>query len=152
MKTQNDRHIRNAFFRIAEKVSAVERPQKCVLENESYINTEVQMVQIIHGQETSYVTSIADRMGITKGAVSQFAAKLESKGILKKEPDPTNQSRIILRLTPKGEQLYQVHAAFHNELDNLVKKTLENATEENKKFLQKFLDSVEHEILKIHIE
>lgn len=150
--TQNDRHIRNAFFRIAERVSAVERPQKYVLDNESYINTEVTMVKLLHEQDGSYVTSIAKQMGITKGAVSQFAAKLEDKGIIKKEPDPSNQSRIIMCLTEKGERLYQVHSAFHRELDDLVKRTLDNATEENKQFLQQFLDAVEHEILKIHIE
>ena len=47
----------------------------------------------------------------------------------------------------KGQRLHQVHRQFHQQLDELVQQTLAGASEENRRFLQQFLDAVEHKIL-----
>lgn len=148
----NNRKISNTFFRLAEKFSDIDRNSECELDDESYVNAEMKIVKIIKEHEGIHVTGIAEILGVTKGAVSQVANKLEKRGVIIKKKDESNQSRIILSLTSKGERLYEIHEAFHAELNDLIKEALETATEENKIFLKNFLDTLETKILKIHIK
>ncbi len=152
MENISDKKITDTFFRVASKFSDIDENSKCELDDESYVNAEMHVVKLIKEHEGIHTTAVADMLGVTKGAVSQVTNRLEKRGILIKEQDPSNMSRLILRLTPKGDRLYEVHEAFHSELDALVKETLENATEENKIFLKNFLDALETKILSIHIK
>ena len=60
--------------------------------------------------------------------------KLEGKGMIVKDTDPGNLSRLMLKLTPKGEIAYLYYEKLHQEFDRLFHVALENATEENKAF------------------
>jgi len=151
-KNINDIKISKTFFRVASKFSEIDQKSECELNDESYVNTEMRIVSVIKEHEGIHVSGIADILGITKGAVSQELLKLEKRGLVIKERDETNQSRLLLKLTDKGEKLYDVHRAFHHELDELIADTLKGATEDNKLFLKNFLDSVEHKILNIYIK
>ncbi|MCJ7856817.1 MarR family transcriptional regulator [Lachnospiraceae bacterium NSJ-143] len=148
---KNDIKISDTFFRVASKLSEFDENLKCTVEDENFVNTEMNIVKLIKEHEGIHVTGIAELLGVTKGAVSQVTNKLEKKGVIVKEKDENNLSRLILRLTPKGEQLYDVHEAFHAELNDLISDTLKNCSDENKVFLKSFLDAVETKILKIHI-
>lgn len=46
-------------------------------------------------------------------------------------------SRIILKLTEKCEKVYDIHAPFHHELDNLINKTLSEVSDESREFPSK---------------
>lgn len=151
-ENKNDIRISDAFFRVVSKISDIDRKSELEVDDESFVNTEMNIVKLIKEHDGIHVTGLAEILKVTKGAVSQITVKLQKKGILVKEKDESNQSRLILRLTPKGEKLYEVHEAFHTELDNLISETLENATEENKVFLKSFLDALETRILKIYIK
>ena len=151
-KSNDDSKISGAFFRVASKISDIDKKSECELNNESYVNAEMRVVKLIKEHEGVHVTRLAEMLGVTKGAVSQTALKLEKRGILTKEKDPDNQSRLMLTLTPKGEKLYYVHEAFHKELDDLISETLSGATEENRIFLKSFLDTLETKILDIYIK
>ena len=149
---KEEKRISHQFFRIASQFSEMERKTQLSLEDETFVYAEMRLVKIIKEQPNIHVKAIAEKLGITKGAVSQMAKKLERKGVLWKEKDEENQSRVFLRLTEKGERLYQVHGAYHRELDDFVKETLAQASEENKQFLLAFLDRLEKHILQIHIQ
>ncbi len=152
MENNKDSKISDTFFRVATKFSDIDKNSELELDDENYVNTEMHIVKIIKEHEGIHTTAIAEMLGVTKGAVSQVTNRLEKKKIIIKERDEQNQSRLILKLTEKGERLYDVHESFHKELNDLIKETLEHATEENKIFLNNFLDSVENKILKIHIK
>jgi len=152
MDNKYDSKISDMFLRVAARFSDIDKNAECEIEDENYVNAEMHIVKIVKENEGIHVTGIAEILGVTKGAVSQVANRLEKRGIIWKEKDDSNQSRLVLTLTEKGENLYQVHEDFHNELNDMINDTLENATEENKIFLQNFLDAVEAKILKIHIK
>ncbi len=63
------------------------------------------------------LTELADTLTVTKGAASQLIARLEDKGLVRKEPDPANRSRLLLHTTPLGDQAQQAHLRFHAEHD-----------------------------------
>lgn len=92
------------------------------------------------------MTGLADKLGVTKGAVSQIIMKLERKGMIIKEKDVSNQSRLVLRLTPKGETAYVNHEKLHQEFDDFINEILKDASEEKIAFLKNFLNSLENKI------
>ena len=101
---KEEKRISHQFFRIASQFSEMERKTQLSLEDETFVYAEMTLVKIIKEQPNIHVTAIAEKLGITKGAVSQMAKKLERKGVLWKEKDEENQSRVFLRLTEKGER------------------------------------------------
>ena len=58
-------------------------------------------------------------------SATQMAKKLERKGVLWKEKDEENQSRVFLRLTEKGERAFHHHADFHTQMTDAVIRNLE---------------------------
>ncbi|NDV21416.1 winged helix-turn-helix transcriptional regulator [Desulfovibrio sp. JC022] len=63
------------------------------------------------------VTELARESGVTKGATSQLVSKLVKKGLLLKESDPENGSKVILRLTELGKEASDNHYKFHLDHD-----------------------------------
>ncbi len=61
----------------------------------------------------SNVKSLAERLGVTKSAASQMVAKLESKGLLRKDKAPNNDKETLLFLTDDGWKAFNKHKEFH---------------------------------------
>ena len=110
------------------------------------MNNEMTMLKAIGDNPDMHVIGLARILGITKGAVSQTLSKLEKKGLIDKLPDPSNASRLIIKLTASGEEIYEKHERFHEELDALVESILNEASEENRRFLNDFLTRVNDKI------
>ena len=51
------------------------------------------------------LTALADRASVTKQAIGQVVAELESKGFVKRVPDPDDGRAKLIRLTGKGRTL-----------------------------------------------
>jgi DNA-binding MarR family transcriptional regulator len=58
----------------------------------------------LHPSEGTNATRMAERLGITKGAVSQTLTRLERKKLLKKRRDPQAKNELTLLLTPLGSK------------------------------------------------
>ncbi len=80
---------------------------------------EIHTLVFLKDQGGSYVTEMAAQTGVTKGAVSQIVKKLEAKGLLTREPDKDNLSRMILKVTDKGAAACDRHDCMHRERDVL---------------------------------
>jgi DNA-binding MarR family transcriptional regulator len=110
---------------------------------------EIHTIAAVKENPGAHVTGIAEALGVTKGAVSQILLKLQKKGMIAKESDAGNRSRLIVRLTPTGETAYANHERLHREFDGMVSAVLREATEENKAFLKGFLESLEERLDKL---
>ena len=96
---------------------------------------EIQMIMTIHNAQGIHVNGLAEKLGITKGSVSEMLRKLERKGLVRKEKDPLKMTRLNIYLTDKGLLAHQNHICFHQKLDNLV---LEAAAEHSPEMLGSF--------------
>ena len=96
---------------------------------------EIQMIMTIHNVQGIHVNGLAQKLGITKGSVSEMLRKLERKGLVRKEKDPLKMTRLNIYLTDKGLLAHQNHICFHQKLDNLV---LEAAAEHSEEMLNSF--------------
>lgn len=61
------------------------------------------------------MSEIANRLGVTHGAVSQTALRLEKKGYIVRLRDPENFRYVVAKLTEKGEAFYREHISYDTE-------------------------------------
>lgn len=146
MKFKNRLKISYTFLRVVTNISKLNRKTRYYGTDQPLYEAEIHMIKSIKENEGIHVTGLADMLGVTKGAVSQIIMKLKHKGMIVKDTDPRNLSRLILRLTVKGETAYLHHEKLHQEFDRLFNAALETATEENRSFLKDFLNALDEQI------
>ena len=146
MKFKNRTKISYTFLRVVTKLSEIDRKTRCYGTEQPLYHAEIHMIKSIKENEGIHVTGLADMLGVTKGAVSQIIQKLERKGMIVKDTDPRNLSRLVLRLTAEGETAYAHHEELHQKFDGLFNAALKNASEENKAFLYSFFNSLDENI------
>lgn len=76
---------------------------------------EVHVVIAIGEHGIDNVGELAQRLDITKGAVSQFLKKLEDKGFVLRIQDGNDKRQFSVKLTEKGKDLCRIHTAFDKE-------------------------------------
>ncbi|EJO5347385.1 MarR family transcriptional regulator [Clostridium botulinum] len=147
MKFNNKTKISYTLLRIAKELIDIEKKTRNYGTDQQLFEAEIHMIKAIKENEGIHVTGLADILGVTKGAVSQIILRLEKKGMIIKEKDIKNQSRLVLKLTPKGEIAHINHEKFHLEFDQFVNEILGDVTEDNILFLKSFLTSIENKIV-----
>lgn len=86
------------------------------------------LVSIADNQPLNLVT-LSQLRGISRSAVTQMTAKLESKGFLLKIPNKDNRQEILLSLTPSGEEIYKLHQKQHDYLEEKILTVLQTYPE-----------------------
>lgn len=79
---------------------------------DDYTSLEVHTLKYIADHPGITVTELARDHGKTKGAISQILKKIESKGLVYRKTDPTNDNRQLLYITEKGKSLDEIHRKF----------------------------------------
>lgn len=145
MNINNERKnkISYSLLRIFVKYGELDKKARYYGTDTALFSSEINMVRVIKENHGISITGIAEKLGVTKGAVSQIINKLNSKGIIRKEPDLYNQSKLNIILTPKGEIAEANHERFHDKFDCLIESILEDASDENLEFLKAFLNTLE---------
>jgi len=74
--------------------------------------TEIHTIQAIGESAGITVTRLAEKRGVTKGAVSQTLSKLVGKGLVRKTHAPDNAKEVVLELTERGWIGFRNHGTF----------------------------------------
>ena len=126
--------------------------KKNILEFEGIIlyPSEIHLLLMVSRNQPSNATKMAERLGITKGAVSQTLTRLEKKGILIKNKDPYNKNELTVILTPLGitahDKYQELQTLLFKRLDRHFSAFSENEREIINQFLtglNKILGNVE---------
>jgi DNA-binding MarR family transcriptional regulator len=62
-------------------------------------------------------SELAERLGMTRGAISKLADRLEARALASRRTDKADRRRQVLRITAKGRALVPVLAALADEND-----------------------------------
>jgi DNA-binding MarR family transcriptional regulator len=73
----------------------------------------------------------------------QTLKKLEQNGLVAKNADPLNQSRLLVGLTAKGKVAYYSHEHWHETMDGGFRDYFMSLPEDKLRFLDEFLSKVE---------
>lgn len=131
-----------SILRLIEKV---ERIRKSSVYDAGYVTimaSEMDTIKAIGDNEPIYVTELAKKLGVTKGAVSQQLTKLEKKGLIIKKVDEENAAKRAISLTSLGRRMYERHDQFHKELNLFVESLFQSASEESRQFLEMFIEKI----------
>jgi DNA-binding MarR family transcriptional regulator len=142
MKTEKSKRISTLML---ESVFYFERIhneiRKFGTDTELY-GAEITMISAIEENEGIHVIGLADNLGITRSAASQTLTRLKRKGMIEKCTDPENQSRLIIKLSPKGKIVYRNHIECHKELEKLIALCLRGKSDAETDSIVDFLESV----------
>jgi DNA-binding MarR family transcriptional regulator len=131
------------FFRVVTKIASRDRiPMEYGTGARLYMG-EIHTVEAIGRNGGINVTSLADKMGITKGAVSQMTARLLKKGLIKKTKGNVPGNEVVLELSKKGWVAFRAHEKFHLGMYTDI---FSDLNEEQLGFLQKVLSKTDRHL------
>ncbi|MGN0076250.1 MAG: MarR family winged helix-turn-helix transcriptional regulator [Parafannyhessea sp.] len=78
-----------------------------------YSYSEVHTIRAIGDLPEPNVSAIAERMGMTRGAISKIAKRLQADGLVEPYRLEGNRQKVLYRLTESGRQLYDEHERRH---------------------------------------
>lgn len=142
---KNEIHrLHEKFANIIKLANELEKTPRTYGTDYPMTSAEIHLIEIIGDNENSYsVTDLSKIIGVTKGAVSQTLKKLESRGFVIKETDPSNLSRITVALTSRGKTAYYAHRDWHETMDGGFKDFFSNLSDEKLSFLYETLNKIE---------
>lgn len=82
---------------------------------------EIHTIQAIGKSIGVNVTQLAEKTGVTKGAVSQMVSKLVAKGMVRKAHAEDNAKEVLLCLTDLGWTAFRSHEEFDMEVLEAVR-------------------------------
>ncbi len=71
------------------------------------------LAQLERHPEGLRMSELSRRMMVTTGNVTGITDQLEAEGLVRRELDPQDRRSFIVRLTPKGQQLFAEMARVH---------------------------------------
>jgi hypothetical protein len=74
--------------------------------------TDLQVVDILAGAGSATAGQLAELTGLTTGATAQMLGRLEKDGVVRRERDPDDGRRVLVRLAPDWDKTGQIGPAL----------------------------------------
>ncbi len=142
MKTTNEMVI-NSLHRVINKILFMKKKSLFEFQDVKFYPSEIHLILIIKEKTATNATKMADKLGVTKGAVSQTLARLEKKGVLTKTKDPYKKNELTLSFTSFGTAVFKHYNAYASKSLKKYNSFLDEFTEKEKASVQRFLTEVE---------
>jgi DNA-binding MarR family transcriptional regulator len=109
-------------------------------------HAEVHMLETIKVNEGANVGELAQRLGMTSGAVSQVTRKLLDKGLIEAYKKPGNRKEVFSRPTALGEQVCEGHLKHHENMLAVLCEFMSRLNEKETQVIFDFLDALSESI------
>lgn len=151
MKPETFHALNARVKRMAELYTELNRKSRHFTNGLSLFSSELHLLEMIGRQPGLSVTALAQWLGVTKGAVSQTLRRLSEKGLVQRETDPENLSRMKITLSDRGREIFLEHVAWHEgRLDGGLLDFMNELSEEEGLFLQRTFDRFNQILQRIH--
>lgn len=130
--------ILNALIRIQERGDLVRHGESETPGGLSLAETHC--VHWVGELPEANMTRIAERMGMTRGAMSKLTKRLEGKGLLQPRRPAGNNKELRFVLTPAGERVRAEHARCHARAWASKQAVLEDFDEAERAVVLRFLE------------
>jgi DNA-binding MarR family transcriptional regulator len=105
-------------------------------------HAEVHLLDTINRHKSENTSRLAQRNGITKGAVAQITKKLLEKGLVTAFQTPENRKEVYFELTKLGKKAVSGHDRHHRRLNAGLAKYFETLSNKDMRTISGFLDKV----------
>jgi DNA-binding MarR family transcriptional regulator len=109
--------------------------------------SEIHLMQVIAEYPDLNAGEMAQKLGVSNGAVSQTLARLEKKGVIKKVKDPSLKNRVSAAFTASGRQAIQLFEEQRASSGESFSNYLAGLSEPEREVIGSFLSRV-NEFLK----
>ena len=106
------------FIRISKKFHELEKMSIDIGRGEKLYPSELHVLNAVGNDYGNSVTELSKKFGITKGAVSQVVNKLFEKDFLKKERKTGYGKEVVLSLTEKGYNAFEIQEDLHKKMND----------------------------------
>ena len=106
-------------------------------------SSEIHAMLAIAQDPTTNATQLADRLGVTKGAVSQTLTRLQKKDVIKTEKIPQTKNEIRVLFTPKGHRILEQTLEWVNERHARLDAFLASLSDSDRQAIDRFLEAIE---------
>jgi DNA-binding MarR family transcriptional regulator len=134
--------VLDLFTVIFNRVAAVEREPVDVGHGVLLYSSEVHLIDLAGRFPEENISELAKRLGVTKGAVSQTAIRLEKKGYFERIIAENDRRNVSIRLTTRGEEAFEWHQRYHKAVNGMVAEELAKLDEKEIDNLKKVLTAV----------
>jgi DNA-binding MarR family transcriptional regulator len=136
----NNQKLVNKILETISKLTFVERRRTITYKDIELFPSEIHLLLYVYHFQDKNLTKIADRLGLTKGAISQTLSRLTMKGIILKKTEPLKKNQLHIQFTNKGKILMDHVFEFRKSLETQLLSYLETKSVEEKQLISNFLD------------
>ena len=138
MKLHNEKIV-DLLMSIIERILLLDKKTAFEFRGIKLYPSEIHLSLLIQRERNTNATRIAERLAITKGAVSQNISRLEKKGILTKTKDPNKKNELTITFTPMGKEVVKHFMEFEAMAKHSHDGLLQEFSEREKHAIHKFL-------------
>lgn len=132
----------HSFEKVMNQYIVSEKKPRNYGTEQLFYRSEVHTIDAIGKHNSINVTTLANYLGITKGAVSQMIDKLVKKGLVNKTVLSKSDTEVALSLTPKGKQVYEGHNEYHYEFYKRIEHELADMSEHDIQIFLTIMDNL----------
>ncbi len=114
--------IVDRFMAVYKKFSLFDKSPHDYGVNELLTPVEIHTVVAIDENPAINVRTLAEKMAVTKGAISQMIKKLEKRNLIRKVKGMENDKEVLLVPTEKGKKASAGHETRHRKLNEIALK------------------------------
>ncbi|MCK4567302.1 MAG: MarR family transcriptional regulator [Candidatus Thorarchaeota archaeon] len=93
-------------------------------------------------EKMGLTTAIAEKMGFSKGAISQTLSRLQKKGIISKEMYPEKKNELHIQFTEQGSLLMGLLNKGKISLERKYLRYIKTLSEKDKQIISEFLEKM----------
>lgn len=134
--------IIGTLVQIIHKAAYIDNQPVSLDDGPSLSAAEIHLIDAVGSFSDETLSSLATRLGITKGAVSQFVTRLETKGYLVRHRQSGNRKNVSLVLTAKGQKAYCWHQTLHERINRHILDGLSDLTVQDREHLVRILGNL----------
>jgi len=124
---------------IINKLIFLEKKSIVEIDGVRLFPSEIHLMLVIEADRAVNAITMAKRLGISKGAVSQTLTRLEKKGILVKKRDTAYKNELTAHFTELGAKALERHHYMRSSLLADYDAYLETISGADRQVIQKFL-------------
>ncbi|MFA9375809.1 MAG: MarR family winged helix-turn-helix transcriptional regulator [Lachnotalea sp.] len=132
--------------RIIHKYNQVEKKKRSYGADILLTRAEIHTIEAVGNQQGINVTTLAGKLGITKGAASQMIYKLVDKNLVQKTVSPDSDTEVCLYLTNSGKIAFDEHRKYHATHDAKFFDAVQNLPEEMIEQMVSIMERFEKEL------
>ncbi|MCK9579867.1 MAG: MarR family transcriptional regulator [Methanoregula sp.] len=133
----------DTLTRLFNKAATIEREPVDTGDGILLHTSEIHLIDVAGRFPNESMSVLASRLGITKGAVSQTAKKLEEKGYLERINLEGNNKTILIRLTDSGTRAFGWHRAYHAVVNDRIAREVTGLERKDRENIRKILWQIE---------